>query len=394
MTAGQFWLLLLIFALILVFVGLPWWTSRRRTSETWDSSAAYLAAIDALIRGKKTAAMDALRRVARRETDNLLAYLRLGDLVRVMGYPEKAERIHAGLMARPADDPELILRVRESLLEDQLAMGRWDEVARQGMKLRELDRHNTFALRALTLAYEARGEWDSAFSCLDEWDRIEPGKTLPRPAQLRIHVARSHLLEGRVREARRLLEDAVKLDGGELDGLILLGDVWAGEGEHEKAIEQWLDYARRNPERAQAVFERLERSYFELGRFGDLVQVYEGLSQQAPDSAPVRVALAEMHRRRGRSDEAIQILEGLLARTPGEPSARRLLVSCLLQTRRPEQALHELDSLLRELPSKSEMVSCVRCFYAGSDLEAKCPQCGTWQPRRAGLSGSAAVPRE
>jgi lipopolysaccharide assembly protein B len=285
-------------------------------------------------------------------------------------------------LARPADDPNLVVKVRESLLEDHLALGKWDEVVRLGTKLREIDRKNVVALRALTLAYEARREWDAAFQCLDEWDHLEPGRTLPRPAQLRIYVAEAHLAEDHTKEARKLLEDAVKLDGGELEGLVLLGDVWAQEGEHEKAAEQWLEYARREPERAEEIFERLERSYFEMGRFGDLLQVYERLSQQAPDTGPARVALAEMHRRRGRPDEAIQILEGHLAHAPSDRAARRLLVSCLLPTRRPQQAMREMDLLLREMVDHGRSATCHRCNYSGSDLRMKCPQCGAWQSPR------------
>ena len=199
MTTPQFWLLVVVLCLIVALVGLPWLAGRRRERESWDPASAYLRAIDALIRGRRMEAMEALRRVARRETDNLEAYLRLGDLVRIMGYPEKAERIHAGLLARPAEDPQLSVQVRESLVEDHLARQQWDEVIRHGEKLRELDRRNRVALRALTRAYEAKQQWEKSFECLDEWSRQENGKTLPRPAQMRIHVARLHLAEERTR---------------------------------------------------------------------------------------------------------------------------------------------------------------------------------------------------
>jgi lipopolysaccharide biosynthesis regulator YciM len=379
MTAGEFWLLVIILALIVAFVGLPWLAGRRRERESWDPSGNYLQAIDALLRGRKLQAMEALRRVARRETDNLLAYLRLGDLVRVMGYPDKAERIHAGLLARPAEDPELTVKVRESLLEDAVALGHWEDVVRQGEKLRTLERKNLVALASLTTAYEARGEWDKAFECLDECSRLDGTLDLPRPAQMRIHVAKLHLEQDKTKEARRLLEEAVKADGEE-QGRILLGDVLAREGEHEKAIELWLEYARRNPEKAGPVFERLERSYFELGRFGDLLQEYERLSQGSPPPAPATVALADMHRRRGRTEEAIHLLESVLSSNPKNRSARRLLVSCLVQSKRTESALRELDLLIYDLPASSAGAACPRCHYEGVDLEPKCPRCGAWQP--------------
>jgi lipopolysaccharide biosynthesis regulator YciM len=379
MTAGEFWLLVIILALIVAFVGLPWLAGRRRERETWDPSGAYLQTIDALLRGRKLEAMEALRRVARRETDNLLAYLRLGDLVRAMGFPDKAERIHTGLLARPAEDPDLTLKVRESLLEDAVAQGHWEDVVRQGEKLRALERKNRVALASLTSAYEARGEWEKAFECLDECSRLDGSGELPRPAQMRIHVAKLHLEQDRTKEARRLLEEAVKADGEE-QGRILLGDVLAREGEHEKAIELWLEYARRNPEKAGPVFERLERSYFELGRFGDLLQVYERLSQGSPPPAPATIALADMHRRRGRTEEAIHLLESVLSSNPKNRSARRLLVSCLVQNKRTESALRELDLLIRDLPANSGGTTCPHCHYEGVDLEPKCPRCGAWQP--------------
>ncbi len=380
MTPGQFILLASILLLILAFVGLPWISMRRRRPDAWNPSASYLEAIDALIRGRRGRAMEAIRRIARQETDNWLAYLRLGDLVRVMGYPDRAQRIHAGLLARPTDDPIAATRIRESLLEDHLAQGNWDEAIRGGEALKELDRKNPVALRALTLAYEAKGDWDRAFVHVDEWHRLYPGRALPRPAQVRIQAARTEIQHDRMREARRLLEEAIKLDGGEERGRVLLGEVLARDGEHERAVEHWLACAERNPEQARTVFDRIERSYFELGRFGDLLQVYERLIQQNPGSAPATVALAEMHRRRGRTDEAIALLESVLTAEPKNRPARRLLVSCLLQTRRVDSALREIDVLLQDLPAGEDGAACPRCSYRGDDLEPKCPRCGVWQP--------------
>jgi lipopolysaccharide biosynthesis regulator YciM len=379
----QLLILVLVLLVVLTVVGLPWYLGRRRESQTWDPTTAYLDAIDALIRGNRNGAVESLRKIAREETDNVVAYLRLGDLVRAMGHPEKALRIHSSLAARPLDSPELHARVQESVLEDLLGQGAWDEVIARGERMRSANRKSAVALAALARAFEAKEDWEKAFHIVDEWDRLRPGEAQPRPHQLRVHAAKRHLEAGRHREARKLLEEAIKMGDQSSQARVLLGDVLAGEGEHEKAVEAWLEFARTNPERAGRVFERLERSYYEMGRFGDLLQVYEGLIQAAPDSAAAQVALADMQKRRGRPEEAIHLLESLLAHNSVHPSARELLIRCQMQAGRTSDALEQLDVLLQKLPFPPEDPVCVRCGYTGADVEPKCPRCGQWQPAPA-----------
>jgi lipopolysaccharide biosynthesis regulator YciM len=346
MTTGQFWLLVLVLLLVLAVTGLPWLLSRRREERPWNAAQAYLETIDALIRGQRVQALDALRRVAREESDNVLAYLRLGDLVRVMGQPAKAHKIHAGLAARPIDDPELMLRIRESLLEDLVAMEAWPEVVRLGERVRSEKKRSTVALASLSRAYVARGEWERAFSVLGELERISPQNVELRPAQARVMAAQQRLAAGEPAEARRLLEDAMKQGANEGTERILLGDVYAAEDDHERAAELWLEFAEAHPERAGEVFARLERSYYEMGKFGDLIEVYERLLEKTPRSPAAEVALADMHRRRGRPEEAIRVLQAALAADASHQEARRMLIECYLHSGQTEAALEEIDTLL------------------------------------------------
>lgn len=346
MTTGQFWLLVLVLLLVLAVTGLPWLLSRRREERPWNAAQAYLETIDALIRGQRVQALEALRKVAREESDNILAYLRLGDLVRVMGQPAKAHKIHAGLAARPIDDPELMLRIRESLLEDLVSMEAWPEVVRMGERVRSEKKRSTVALTALSRAYVARGEWERAFSVLGELERIAPRTLEMRPAQARVMAAQQRLAAGEPGEARRLLEEAMKQGANDGTERILLGDVYAAEDDHERAAELWLEFAEAHPERAGEVFARLERSYYEMGKFGDLIEVYERLLEKSPRSPAAEVALADMHRRRGRPEEAIRVLQAALAADASHQEARRMLIECYLQSSQTEAALEEIDTLL------------------------------------------------
>ncbi|MBK8230527.1 MAG: tetratricopeptide repeat protein [Candidatus Eisenbacteria bacterium] len=383
MSAGQFLLLLGLLLGILALIGLPLVLGQRREAEPWNPGPAYLAAIDGLVRGQRNRAVEALRRIARQEPENLDAYLRLGDLLRAMGHAEKAQRIHHGLAARPVADPDLSLRIRESLLLDYVALRDWDETQRLGETLRGADRQNLVALQSLAAAYVERGDWGRAIAAVEEWERLLPGRAVPRPEAVRLFAARRLMAAGEPKEARRMLEETLQRNGSCGNARILLGDLWAAEGEHEKAAEQWLTQARQAPNQAAALFPRLERSYFELGRFGDLLQVYESLGQSAPGSAPASIALAEMHKRRGRPEEAIHILQSLLATHGDQPAARRLLARCYLSSGRADEAMRELDELLAEHARGESAIRCPRCAVRIDPLDPRCGSCGQWLPEDA-----------
>jgi lipopolysaccharide assembly protein B len=380
MNLGQFLLLVVLLAAILAFIGVPWWMSRRRETQKWDPSRAYLDALDALIRGDRPAAVAPLRELARNETENVGPYLRLGDLVRRMGHSERAYRVHLDLLARPIMNPEEMRRVHESLLEDLLLLDKPEELRRSAEALLALDRKCRPALRAMVRYHEKQGNWGKALDLLDEWDRYEPGETSPTPAQMRIEMARRHLLEGNLKDADKLLQEATKLPDGTL-AKVFLGDLHAQQGEIEKACEEWTGYVRASGYRSDQVFARLERAYFEMGRFGDLMRVYEDLAAGRSGSLHAAVALADMHRRRGRLEEAVRQLESVTEQEPENRGARRQLIGGLLQIGRTESALRELDSLLAQIAPDGAGESCPGCGARVAELWVRCERCATWLPQ-------------
>ena len=392
MNLGQFLLLVVILGAILGFIGVPWWMSRKREPQGWDPALAYLATIDALIKRDRPAALQSLRELAQKDPANIRAFLRLGDLVRKMGYPDRAYRVHADLIARTIESEEDLRRLHESLLEDLRFLDRPEDELRFAEKLLGFDRRNPAPLRALARYHERRGDWERALEFLDEWDRVAPGATVPTPAQMRIHMARLHLEGGRLREARKLLDEAVKMPGDGPVARVIIGDLLAQEGRIEEACEEWIGYVRDHGYRSDQVFARLERAYFEMGRFGDLIQVYESLAAGRTGSLHAAVALADMHRRRGRIEEAVRQLESVVEQQPGHRAARRQLIGSLLQIGRTEQALRELDTLLNDLGPSPSGAICSVCGAENQDTWVRCERCSAWLPPAQPISIPRARP--
>ena len=249
---------------------------------------------------------------------------------------------------------------------------------RLGERILASDGRSVIALTGVIDAHLAREEWDQALARAGERERIAPGKASPRPIAIRLHAASRLLAAGSAKEARRLLEGVLGQEGEPPAARVLLGDILAQEGEHEKAAQQWLEHARAHPDHAGRVFERLERAYFELGRFGDLLPVYESLGQSSPSSVAALIALADMHRRRGQLEEAIHVLQSILASHGDHRRARRLLARCLLSAGRTSEALHELDALLDEETPTEAVPRCAACGRAKGDLDPRCASCGVW----------------
>ena len=379
MNLGQFLLLIVILGAILAFIGVPWWMSRRRETPAYDPTQSYLSAIDALIRGDRPGAIGPLRELARNDAGNIGVYLRLGDLVRRMGYPERAYRLHADLLARGEADPAELRGVYRSAIEDLLLLDKPEDLRRTAEGLIALDRKDPIALRAMVVCLEREGDRERALSFLDEWAQATPGETEPTPAQMRIHIARRHLESGHLREAGKLLEEAIKMTPDGAVGRVFLGDLYALEGNLEKACAEWLAYVRESGYRSAQVFARLEKAYFEMGRFGDLVSVYEGLAGGKSGNLHAAVALADMHRRRGRIADAVRQLESVLEQQGDNQEARRELIGGLLQTGRTEQALRELDILMQAVGPRGNGEGCSSCGASGHDLWVRCDRCNTWQ---------------
>jgi lipopolysaccharide biosynthesis regulator YciM len=375
---GQFILLLVILGSIFAFIGVPWWMARKRETAPWNPAHAYLAALDALIRAEKPAAIPPLRELAQRDPANVGAFIRLGDLVRRMGYPERAHRIHADLLARAPEDPEDLRRLQESVLEDLLLLDRPEELARVAEQVLAVDRRHPLALRAMVRSHVAREDWDAAIRALDEWNAVAPGATAPTQAQLRIHVAGQHLAAGRYRESEKLLDEASRMEGDGALAHVLLGDLHAQEGDLEAACEEWTRYLREHGHRSDLVLARLEKAYFEMGRFGDLMPVYEQLAGSKGGNVPAGIALADMHRRRGRFEEAVRQFETVLDQQPDHRYARRQLIGSLLQVGRTEQALRELDHLLNDLNPGDREGTCPSCGSEITDILVRCPKCDLW----------------
>lgn len=359
------------------------WGRRRQRRRSAAPRDAYTLALSALINGDRPEALRRLKEAVQEDSENIDAYIRLGDLLRESGEVQKALAIHRDLTVRSRLRESDRVRILEGLTRDYLAAGRHEEAGQSAERLLRIDRRNRFAHRALQQVAEALSDWPRALRVVEERARLDGEGDRALLSRYRGFVGAQELAAGNAREARRHFEEALKLDPKCLLAYVYLGDLDQSEGHAERAIERWRTLATVSPEHASLVFERLERAHFELGKFEDVVTFYRELLARAPReaSAPALLALAEIYRRKGDLASAESFIQEALEVEPDSPRAHRHLAKIALDRRDPRAALTHLERLFEKVPVRGDAGDCRHCGAPLKDPVWRCPSCRALNPQ-------------
>jgi len=357
---------------------LVWRVRKKKSPPPAGDHSAYARALNCLLEGDDDEAIRSLREAIRDDTQNIDAYIRLGDLLRKRGELENALRVHKGLTVRTISDTAVLESLYRSLSEDYLACGKYQEAIACAKKMRAMNKRNTFPLRLMARVYEIQREWDKAYEMEEELEKLEGKRGRAFLAMHKSHIGHDLLKRGKPREAERYFKDALRLDSECVPALLYLGDICFQEGNLRRAISLWELIASRFPKIAYIVFERLEKAYFERGNLGDIVAVYEAVLRESPKNVRTLVELACLHQKKGNLREAVRTLREALEYDPSSTLARQHLIGFLHEMGETEQAIDEMKKLLQIISPRAEDFACSECGYRSPDVLWRCPKCQQW----------------
>jgi lipopolysaccharide biosynthesis regulator YciM len=382
MTRQEILTLALLTLGLVLLLWLLWAWARAQRRRAVSPRDAYTQGLSALISGNRRQALHQLKEAIQHDSENLDAYVRLGDLLRESGEVAKAIAVHRDLTVRPRLHEGDKARILESLTRDYLTAAQYEEAGQCAERLRHVDRTNRFAYRALQEVAESLRDWPRAVRVVEERTKLEGQKDKKLLARYQGYVGSEELEAGSPKEARKRFEEALKLDPDCILASLYLGDMEHQEGNTEKAIEHWQNVALPSPENGPLVFDRLERAFFEVGRFEDVMSFYRELLQRAPreTSVPALLALAEIHRRKGSLDDAESFVHEALEIEPENPRAHRHLVKLAMDRDDPGEALSRLDRLLESQREDESAGDCRHCQRSLPGPVWRCPHCRGLNP--------------
>jgi lipopolysaccharide biosynthesis regulator YciM len=355
-----------------------WLFSRDANVGPPRTETAYQRGLHALLAGHKDEALECFADAVQQDSGNIDAYIHLGNLLRERGEPGRALELHRKLTARAVRSPAQERAIRESLVLDWIAVGRPDEAIVEAQELRDRERKNGAGLPLLLRAYEAAGDWDRAYEVRAEMARAKGDRDPSALARYRAAVGEIHLRGERLEDAARHFKAALRLERDHPVALLRLGDIYYETNHPERAMRLWEGLAGAHPEHSHLVLERLEVSYFERGRFGEMARLYEEMLQKNPRDGRILLALARMHLKRDDLPEATRAAKAALEIDPRLLEARLLLVEIHRRIGDPSRALTEIDDLLRDLNGPEERPACSACGQRAEEYWSRCPSCLAW----------------
>ena len=357
-----------------------WVLSRDAVDTAPKPETPYQQGLSALLAGNRPEALRAFAETVRIDTDNIDAYIHLGNLLREEGQGERALKLHRELTVRAGQTPAQERAVREGLILDLVAVGRGKEAVEEARALRESDRKNPGALRLLLLAQEAAKDWEHAFETRGEIAKATGERNGHGLARYRSALGEIYLREGRIEDAKHEFKSAIRIQRDEPAALLRLGDIYYESNRPDRANVLWRALAEAHPPFSHLVLERLETSYFEKGRFHELDQAYEEMLARNPRDVRIVLAMARMHLKKGDLADAGRMLNEALELDPQSVPARLLLADLYRRRGDLTRALEELESILRGVGS-GEAYVCASCGEQSEEYWSRCPRCLAWAGR-------------
>ncbi len=364
-------LLAILIALLLIY----YFTRRYRKPSRQEDS--YRAALEALVDGDVRKAIQLFKEAIHQNSENIEAYLRLGDLLREKGLVKNALKIHKDLTFRTGLSEEMSIKVQRSLMLDYEALGEYSRAIQTARRL--LEKENPYyreAASKLLQFYEKLNSWGEALQATNKYFK-------PLPAWLKNKLSLYHVFEGlqlqeegKGKDARVKFKEALKVNPRNEAAYYYLGKSYYLEERIEDAIKEWVELCTKIPEKAYIVFDDLEKAWFELGNFSEAENLYTNLWGNDHNNIKAAMALAEIYNKKGEYDRALELLEQLQEEHPENSYIQPFIVQVLYNKNQYKAACNKaLDFLKQHQFIDYSRYQCQECHYISDKPLWICPQC-------------------
>jgi len=335
---------ILIFVLLLaVTTGLYALIDKFFEKKEKSESVIYVEALRDLLDGREESAFSKLRQAVAEDSSNLDAYLRLGQILRQYGKPERALQVHKDLTLRGGMKDEQKASVLHQLASDYLALNNFDMAETAVKELLKYDSNSRWAHIQLLEIQQKSEKWDEAYDTAVSLMKIESNKSKRPLAAFKYKMGMNLYKKREYHKARVLFKDALGLDPKYVEAYIAIGDSYTQEGRHEDAVTFWEKLIEAVPDEGHLVLDRLEKTLYDLGRFGDIESICEKIMAQVPNDINAKLTLANIHKKKGELEAAERLLADVVELNPDDVHVVMQLVRLYLEKRENQK----LDRLFR-----------------------------------------------
>jgi len=272
-------------------------------------SKLYIEALKDLLNDNQEASFSKLRQVVTDDPSNIEAYLQLGQILRDNNKPDRALKVHKDLTLRGNLIREDKISILYQLVCDYLALDELNTAEEALHEIISLDSNHYWAHTSLLKLYEKSAQWDKAYDTAVIILKLESNKSNKPLARYKLYKGNDLFKKREYQKARVILKEAIGLDPTCIQAYLLLGDSYYEEKRLEDAVNFWRKLITAVPDQGHQVIDRLKKSLFELGRFGDIMEICSDILKHSPGNIEACLTQAEFYEKKGDLDLAQEVLE-------------------------------------------------------------------------------------
>ena len=308
---------------------------RLKPSRKTGTKELYSEGLDMMINGMQRSAYNNFKKIVDMDTNNIKAYLRLGQVLRESGNATNALKIHKGLTIRQNLSSYDKLELYKNISLDYFELGNIERAIEQSLKILKLDSKNSWAISKLITYYIKLNEWEKATEYLETFQRVNKVSNPHKLGLFIIQQGRILLNENNFNAARRKFEKALAIDTTLIAAYYFIAESHSKESdkyfnraekiddknsdEYKKlfdqalvslsnAIPMWIKYSKTKPKQSWMVIHLLKDALFALDRYDELEYILKEIMDKDDNNSEVIATLADMYAHKGDLDNALDIV--------------------------------------------------------------------------------------
>lgn len=325
----------------------------RLFSRKKDARILYTESLECLLDGDVDGAYRKLRELVEVDTDQIRAYIRLGDILRERERPDQAAKIHQSLTFRRRLTDDQKIEIHTSLAKDYFTLGSFSKAEDHANKVSHLDKKNQWAVDYLIEICEKQQRWKDAAEYLKRAEKVTGKDEKRRGAFFRMMEGKAEEKGGAYNDARANYIRATKIDPSYADPYLYLGNLDERENDLEKSVHHWMRFAELCSSSGKQVFDRIEKALFELGRFGQVENFYRRLVEKDSQNADALLGLIDLLQTKGEYDKALAIVDDVLSKNNNLAIAHLAHLKLALRKIDQDQLSAKVDEIIQLLRSGS-----------------------------------------
>ena len=349
----------------------------------------YAEGLDMLVVGKRKSAYKIFKKIIQHDSNNVKAYLHLGQVVREGGNPQKALEIHQNLLHRKNLNNYDKIQLYKNIALDYLKLDNIDKSIEYSSNILEIDKIDEWAINQIIELYKLKEDWENATEYLKILFKIKDNIDNKRLALYKIQIGRILLKNNKFSESQKIFEDSLDLYPDLHICYYFLGKVFASESNFiydkainvednangslndnnesqqlkieaekvlSKSIPMWGHFIENMPEYSWMILPTLKDALQALHRYDDIEKMLINTKNKNQDNVDILSHLADFYANKGEVDKALKTINNALDKNKYSLIGRLKRLKINLLKNKENTISVEIDKLINSLSNDERYI--------------------------------------